>query len=111
MERATIDDIELEYELAGTGEPVVFIHGAFIVDTCRPLLTEPALADRYRLILYRRRGYAGSAAPVMHLDPASRKHSGCCWPGCRALKGSSCQGRRTSCGSRAPQSAAAWQAH
>lgn len=52
---------ELEYEVVGTGEPVVFIHGAFIADTFRPLLAEPALQDRYQLILYHRRGYAGSS--------------------------------------------------
>ena len=40
---------------------MVFIHGAFIADTFRPLLAEPSLADRYRLILYHRRGYAGSS--------------------------------------------------
>jgi pimeloyl-ACP methyl ester carboxylesterase len=39
---------------------VVFIHGAFIADTFRPLLAEPSLAGRYRLILYYRRGYVGS---------------------------------------------------
>ena len=53
---------ELEYEVSGTGEPVVFIHGAFIADAFRPLLTEPSLADRYHLILYHRRGYAGSSS-------------------------------------------------
>ena len=61
MERAIIDGAELEYEVSGTGEPVVFIHGAFIADTFRPLLAEPSLAGRYRLILYHRRGYAGSS--------------------------------------------------
>ena len=61
MERARIDGAELEYEVSGTGEPVVFIHGAFIADTFRPLLAEPSLAGRYRLILYHRRGYAGSS--------------------------------------------------
>jgi pimeloyl-ACP methyl ester carboxylesterase len=45
----------------GAGEPVVFIHGALIADTFRPLLAEPGLADRYRLIHYHRRGYAGSS--------------------------------------------------
>jgi pimeloyl-ACP methyl ester carboxylesterase len=63
MERARTDDgTELAYEVAGMGEPVVFIHGAFIADTFRPLLSEPALAGRYRLILYHRRGYAGSGS-------------------------------------------------
>ena len=67
MERVRTDGAELEYEVSGTGEPVVFIHGAFIADTFRPLLAEPSLAGRYRLILYHRRGYAGSsraAGPV-----------------------------------------------
>ena len=40
---------------------MVFIHGAFIADTFRPLLAEPSLAGHYRLILYHRRGYAGSS--------------------------------------------------
>ena len=61
MERVRADGAELEYEVSGTGEPVVFIHGAFIADTFRPLLAEPNLAGRYRLILYHRRGYAGSS--------------------------------------------------
>jgi pimeloyl-ACP methyl ester carboxylesterase len=61
LERAKLDRAELEYEVSGTGEPAVFIHGAFIADTFRPLLAEPSLAGRYRLILYHRRGYAGSS--------------------------------------------------
>jgi pimeloyl-ACP methyl ester carboxylesterase len=61
LERASLDGAELEYEVSGTGEPVVFIHGAFIADTFRPLLAEPSLAGRYRLIHYHRRGYAGSS--------------------------------------------------
>lgn len=61
MERARTDGVELEYEVSGRGEPVVFIHGAFIADTFRPLLAEPSLAGHYRLILYHRRGYAGSS--------------------------------------------------
>jgi pimeloyl-ACP methyl ester carboxylesterase len=61
LERARTDGSELEYEVSGRGETAVFIHGAFIADTFRPLLAEPSLADRYRLILYHRRGYAGSS--------------------------------------------------
>jgi pimeloyl-ACP methyl ester carboxylesterase len=60
MQRAYVDGIELEYVAQGVGEPVVFIHGALIADAFAPLLAEPSLASRYRLILYRRRGYAGS---------------------------------------------------
>lgn len=61
MERVAVDGITLAYEAAGTGEPVVLIHGALIADAFRPLLTEPSLAGRYRLVLYHRRGYAGSS--------------------------------------------------
>jgi pimeloyl-ACP methyl ester carboxylesterase len=61
LERAKLDGAELEYQVSGTGEPAVFIHGAFIADTFRPLLAEPSLAGRYRFILYHRRGYAGSS--------------------------------------------------
>ena len=61
MERARTDGAELEYEVSGRGEPAVFIHGAFIAHTFRPLLAEPSLTGRYRLILYHRRGYAGSS--------------------------------------------------
>lgn len=67
MGRAEVDGVTLVYEAIGAGEPVVFIHGAFIADPFRPLLAEPSLADRYRLITYHRRGYAGSsraAGPV-----------------------------------------------
>lgn len=61
MQRATIDGITLEYEVTGSGEPVAFIHGVLVADTFQPLAAEPALADRYRLISYHRRGYAGSS--------------------------------------------------
>jgi pimeloyl-ACP methyl ester carboxylesterase len=64
MDTAFIDDIKLEYEVSGTGEPVVFIHGALIADSFRPLLTEPVLAHRYRLIVYHRRGCMGSSHHV-----------------------------------------------
>jgi pimeloyl-ACP methyl ester carboxylesterase len=60
MERADLDGLTLEYEVAGHGEPVAFIHGALIAETFRPLLAEPALTDRYHLVRYHRRGYAGS---------------------------------------------------
>lgn len=76
MERVVADGVTLEYEVSGTGEPVVTIHGALIADAFRPLLAEPSLAGQYRLIIYHRRGYAGrSHAP----DPVSigRQASDC----------------------------------
>ncbi len=61
MARADTDGITLGYEVGGApaGEAVVFIHGAFVADTFRPLQAEPDLIDHYQLITYRRRGYAG----------------------------------------------------
>ncbi len=50
----------LEYELHGDGEAVLLIHGGHIADAFLPLMREPALADPYRLVRYRRRGFAGS---------------------------------------------------
>ena len=50
----------LEYEVQGEGEPVLLIHGSHIADSFLPFLREPLLADRYRLIRYRRRGFGGS---------------------------------------------------
>jgi pimeloyl-ACP methyl ester carboxylesterase len=61
VERAVVDGITLEYEVAGSGEPVVFIHGVLIADAFRPLLVEARLAGRHRLITYHRRGYMGSS--------------------------------------------------
>jgi pimeloyl-ACP methyl ester carboxylesterase len=68
MERAEVDGITLEYEVSGSGESVVFIHGAFIADTFQPLVAEPSLAESYRLITYHRRGYVGSSRTP---DPVS----------------------------------------
>jgi pimeloyl-ACP methyl ester carboxylesterase len=61
MKHAQVDDITLEYDVWGMGEPVVFIHGAFIAETFRPLVGEPGLAGRYQIVTYRRRGYGGSS--------------------------------------------------
>jgi pimeloyl-ACP methyl ester carboxylesterase len=50
----------LEYDARGDGEAVLLIHGALVADSFIPLTREAALADHYRLIRYRRRGYGGS---------------------------------------------------
>ena len=76
MERANVDGIALEYEVQGSGEPVVFIHGAHIGDTFRPLMADPALKDSFRLIRYRRRGFAGSSRADAPL-PISRQAADC----------------------------------
>lgn len=61
MDRATLDGIELEYEVRGSGEPVALIHPGHYADWFMPLMAEPVLADRYRLLTYHRVGCAGSS--------------------------------------------------
>jgi pimeloyl-ACP methyl ester carboxylesterase len=63
MNRAQINGSTLEYEVRGDGEPVVLMHGSHIADAFAPLLVEPVLTERYRLIRYHRRGFAGSTHP------------------------------------------------
>jgi pimeloyl-ACP methyl ester carboxylesterase len=60
MERASIGGLELEYELVGSGEPVVLLHWGIGARWAEPLLREPALAGRHRLLNYHRAGFAGS---------------------------------------------------
>jgi pimeloyl-ACP methyl ester carboxylesterase len=70
MNRATVNGIDLEYEIKGAGEPVLLI-SPVVADGFLPFLSEPALADRYRLIRYHRRGWGGSThtpAPVSIAD-------------------------------------------
>jgi pimeloyl-ACP methyl ester carboxylesterase len=59
MDRANVNGVELEYEVRGAGEPVLLID-MLIADCFVPLVREPALADRYQLIRYHKRGWVGS---------------------------------------------------
>jgi pimeloyl-ACP methyl ester carboxylesterase len=52
----------LEYETAGRGDAVLFIHGAIIADSFAPIMREEALTG-FQLIRYRRRGFGRSATP------------------------------------------------
>jgi pimeloyl-ACP methyl ester carboxylesterase len=60
-DRVAVNGVELEYELRGTGEPVVLIHWGIGAVWAEPLLDQPALAGRYRLLSYHRAGFAGSS--------------------------------------------------
>jgi pimeloyl-ACP methyl ester carboxylesterase len=73
METAKVNGVELEYETRGSGEPVLLISpvvaGGFL-----PFLSEQALVERYRLIRYHKRGWAGSThtpPPVTIADHAA----------------------------------------
>jgi pimeloyl-ACP methyl ester carboxylesterase len=61
MDRATVEGIELHYELRGSGEPVVLIHRGVASAFAEPLLAEPALADAHQLLNYHRAGFGRSA--------------------------------------------------
>ncbi len=73
MKTARVNGVELEYEIQGSGEPVLLI-SPVLADGFRPLVAERALADRYRLITYHKRGWVGSThtpAPVSVGDHAA----------------------------------------
>ena len=79
MDRAVLDGITLAYEERGRGEPVVLVHAGVLGDFFAPLLGEPALVERYRLISYHRVNYGESehvAGPVGVAEQAGH---------CRAL--------------------------
>jgi pimeloyl-ACP methyl ester carboxylesterase len=58
MDTATVNGVELEYEVVGAGEPVLLI-SPVLADGFVPLTAEPALAD-FQLIRYHKRGWVGS---------------------------------------------------
>src|SRR5829696_3028727 len=63
MDVARTNGVELEYEVVGSGEPVLLI-SPMLADGFAPLVTEPELADRYQLIRYHKRGWVGSTHPA-----------------------------------------------
>jgi pimeloyl-ACP methyl ester carboxylesterase len=72
MDHATVNGVELEYEVRGAGEPVLLID-MLIADCFVPLLPEPALAS-HQLIRYHKRGWVGSThtpPPVSIADHAA----------------------------------------
>lgn len=66
-----VGDAALEVKVRGIGEPVLLVQTALTADELLPLAIQPALADAYRVIMYHRRGYAGSS-PVD--GPGSIEH-------------------------------------
>jgi pimeloyl-ACP methyl ester carboxylesterase len=72
MDTVQIQDARLAFETAGTGDPVLLIHGALIADAYRPLLVEPSLVNSYHLIALHRRGYAESSPPPQGFSVADQ---------------------------------------
>jgi pimeloyl-ACP methyl ester carboxylesterase len=60
LSRMAVNGGELEYEVRGTGDPVLLIHGTGVAATFAPQMAQPSLSG-YRLIRFHRRGFAGSS--------------------------------------------------
>ena len=73
MKRAKVNGVELEYEVNGSGEPVLMI-SPVVAAGFLPFANAPAMADRHRLIRYHKRGWCGSThtkAPVSIAEHAA----------------------------------------
>lgn len=73
MQIASINGVDLEYEVTGVGEPVLLI-SPVLADGFLPLVTEPSLAKGYQLVRYHKRGWVGSThtdSPVTVGDHAA----------------------------------------
>ena len=74
LRQLTVGGVRLEYELKGSGEPVLLIPPGPVAGAFVPLMFERALLDGYGAIRYYRRGQAGGtppATPVTFADHAS----------------------------------------
>src|SRR5215469_8934837 len=60
MERVQLNGADIEYDVRGSGAPVVFIHGAILSDGFVPVIELTGIAENFQIVHYRRRGYAGS---------------------------------------------------
>ncbi len=72
MEKAEVDGPPLEYEVQGSGDPVLLISTGPIADSFLPLFPEKGLSG-YRLIRYRQRGIdrSNGAGPVSFAQHAA----------------------------------------
>src|SRR5262249_60918011 len=64
MERVQLNGADIEYDVRGSGAPVVFIHGAILSDGFVPVIEQTGIAENFQIVHYRRRGYAGSSRAV-----------------------------------------------
>jgi pimeloyl-ACP methyl ester carboxylesterase len=56
------DGASLYYEISGSGDPMVLVHGSWVDHYEWPFVL-PALAESYRVLIYDRRGHTQSTAP------------------------------------------------
>ncbi|MFG3498726.1 alpha/beta fold hydrolase [Streptomyces sp. NPDC047928] len=62
MPRASVNGVELCYEVSGDGDPLVLVHGSW-GDHHNWASILPALSARYRVLVYDRRGHSESERP------------------------------------------------
>ena len=48
MERVQLNGADIEYEVRGSGAPVVFIHGAILSDGFVPVIEQTGIAENFR---------------------------------------------------------------
>ncbi|MDH2386450.1 alpha/beta hydrolase [Bradyrhizobium sp. CER78] len=65
MERVQLNGADIEYDVRGSGAPVVFIHGAIVSDGFVPVIEQAEIAENFQIVHYRRRGYAGSSRALV----------------------------------------------
>lgn len=60
LKKMAVNGGEIEYEVVGSGEPVLMIHGTGVAATFYNVLTEPSMKG-YQMVRMHRRGFAGSS--------------------------------------------------
>ena len=80
MERVQLNGADIEYDVRGSGAPVVFIHGAILSDGFVPVIEQTGIAENFQIVHYRRRGYARSSRAVAGMTMQG-------WAGVRAKRG------------------------
>ena len=57
MERVQLNGANIEYDVRGSGAPLVFIHGAILSDGFVPVIEQPGIAENFQIVHYRRRRF------------------------------------------------------
>ena len=65
MERVQLNGADIEYDVRGSGEPVVFIHGAILSDGFVPVIEQTGIAENFQVVR------------VRHQAPHSPRHTAC----------------------------------
>ena len=61
MERVQLNGADIEYDIRGSGAPVVFIHGAILSDGFVPVIEQTGIAENFQASIT-----GAAATPVAH---------------------------------------------